>query len=102
MTDVITAARQGGTTLDELHGRPRAAEKQKASQSKKACLHCVSVQSTSGRPADSAFPWQGPKSVRITERDRKRTEGWTVKQSIAFKLLFDIKDKFCNVQFIPS
>lgn len=56
MTDVITAARQGGTTLDELHGRPRAAEKQKASQSKKACLHCVSVQSTSGRPPDSAFP----------------------------------------------
>lgn len=54
--DVITVAGWGGTTLYELQGRPSAAEKQKAGQNKKACLHCVSFQSTFGRPADSAFP----------------------------------------------
>lgn len=40
----------------------------------KASLHCVSAQSTSGRPADSAFPWPAPESVK----KRERGKGWTV------------------------
>lgn len=54
--DLITVTGLDGTTLDELQGRPGAVGKHKAGQKKKACLRCVSVQSTFGRPADSAFP----------------------------------------------